>query len=184
MVKTTPNCWETMSILVRSLSLANKFQKLLKSAEKYFYSTFSSCAAKLSKKKIFLVRSEILGLLVNMLTANYEYSSSNRENVPLPIQLLLSEKQKSFWSIFFFSFCLFGISFKFWTFWKRNKPHNSTFSEVTDSEGRAYLMHKRACFRKPFGSEHVKAVNKNSFNVNGSLITIPWSINYAKSKTN
>ena len=101
-MKTTPNCWETMSILVRSLSLANKFQKLLKSAEKYFYSTFSSCAAKLSKKKIFLVRSEILGLLVNMLTANYEYSSSNRENVPLPIQLLLSEKQKSFWSIFFF----------------------------------------------------------------------------------
>ena len=100
-----------MSILVRSLSLTNKFQKLLKSAEKYFYSTFSSCAAKLSKKKIFLVRSEILGLLVNMLTANYEYSSSNRENVPLPIQLLLSEKQKSFWSIFFFFFFFFLFAF-------------------------------------------------------------------------
>ena len=33
----------------------------------------------------YLIRSEILGPLVNMLTANYDYSRSNRENLPLPI---------------------------------------------------------------------------------------------------
>ena len=32
----------------------------------------------------------------NMLTANYEYSRSNRENLPLPIQMQLSEKPKTF----------------------------------------------------------------------------------------
>ena len=42
-----------------------KSQKLLKSAEKYFYPTFSSFWGKLSWKKSLLVRSEILGLFVN-----------------------------------------------------------------------------------------------------------------------
>ena len=41
----------------------NESQKLLKSAEKYFYPTFLSFWAKLSEKKLFLIRSEILGLL-------------------------------------------------------------------------------------------------------------------------
>ena len=65
-------------------------QKLLKSAQNYFYPTFSSFWAKLSWKKLFLITSEILELLVNSLTANYEYSRSNRENLPLPIQIQLS----------------------------------------------------------------------------------------------
>ena len=70
----------------------NKSQKLLKSAEKYFYPTFSSFWAKFSWKKLFLIRSEILGLLVNTLTANYEYSRGIRKNLPLPIQINLSKK--------------------------------------------------------------------------------------------
>ena len=44
----------------------------------------------------FLVRSKILGLVVNTLTANYEYSGSNGENLPLPIQMQLSKKPKTF----------------------------------------------------------------------------------------
>ena len=35
-----------------------------------------------------------------MLTANYEYSRSNSENVPLPLQIQLSEKPKTFCQIF------------------------------------------------------------------------------------
>ena len=46
--------------------------KLLKSAEKYFYPTFSSFSAKLSYKKLIFIESEILGLLVKTLTTNYE----------------------------------------------------------------------------------------------------------------
>ena len=37
------------------------------------------------------MRFEILGHFVNTLTANYEYSCSNRENLPLPIQIKFSK---------------------------------------------------------------------------------------------
>ena len=47
------------------------------------------------------MRSEILRLLVNTLTANYEYSHSNRENIPLPILIKLSKKPQLFSGIFF-----------------------------------------------------------------------------------
>ena len=62
----------------------NKSQKLMKSAKKYYYPNFSSLWTKLSKKKLFLIRFEILGLLDNTLTANYKYLRINRENLPLP----------------------------------------------------------------------------------------------------
>ena len=59
-------------------------QKLLRCAKKYYYPNFSSLWTKSSKKKLFLIRSEILGLLENTLTVNYEDSRINRENLPLP----------------------------------------------------------------------------------------------------
>ena len=65
---------------------ANESQKLLKSAEKYFCPTFSSFFAKLSHKKLFYSRCEILQLLVNTLNANCEYSRTNRENLPSQIE--------------------------------------------------------------------------------------------------
>ena len=86
-------------------------QKLRKSAEKYFYTTFSSFWA--NQVKPFLVRSEILGLLVNTLTAKYEYSQSNSENLPLPIQRQLSKKPKTFCTFFVRFYCIFGIYIKF-----------------------------------------------------------------------
>ena len=44
---------------------------------------------------LFLIRSEILELLDNTLTANYEYSRINRENLPLTIQIFLSKKPET-----------------------------------------------------------------------------------------
>ena len=41
---------------------------------------------------LFLRRSEILGLLGNMVTGNYVNARSNGENLPLPIQIKLSKK--------------------------------------------------------------------------------------------
>ena len=69
----------------------NDSQKLLKATEKYFYPTFSSVLAKVSYKNLILIRSEILELLLNNFTGNYEYSRSNRQNLPLPIQIKLFE---------------------------------------------------------------------------------------------
>ena len=70
----------------------NESQKLLESAEKNCYPTFSSFWAKLSLKMFFLIRSDILGLHDYTLTANYEYSRINREKLLLPTATKLSEK--------------------------------------------------------------------------------------------
>ena len=47
----------------------------------------------------------------NTLTANYEYSRSNRENLPLPIQMKLSEKPKNFCQ-FFIAFLESALNFQ------------------------------------------------------------------------
>ena len=114
----------------------NESQKLLKSAEKHFYPTLSSFWANLSYKKSFLVISDILGLFVNTLTANYEYSRSDWENLPLRIQLQLSEKLKTF-SQGFIAFLESKLNFEH--FEKNDEPHSSSIYEVTGSERRAYL---------------------------------------------
>ena len=60
------------------------------------------------------------------MTTNYEYSRSNRENLPLPIQMQ-----------FFIAFLESTLNFE--DFEIKNEPHSSSISEVIDSERRAYL---------------------------------------------
>ena len=55
----------------------------------------------MGKKKLFSIRSEILGLLVNTLSGKYEYLRSNREKLALPIQINLSQKPWTFSDMFF-----------------------------------------------------------------------------------
>ena len=71
-----------------------------------------------------------------MLTADYEYSRSNRENLLLPSQMQLSKKLKIF--------CYVLIAFlestlNFEHFEKKKKPHSLSISEIIDSEKRSYL---------------------------------------------
>ena len=72
---------------------------------------------------------------INTLTANYDYSRSNRENLSLPIQMQLSEKPKTF--------CQYFIAFLESTLnlniLKKHESHSSSISEVIESERRAYL---------------------------------------------
>ena len=58
-----------------------------------------------------LVKSEILGLLVNTLTANYVYSHSNTNNLPLSFQIELSQKLKTV-ATFFIAFSDSGLNFE------------------------------------------------------------------------
>ena len=46
-----------------------------------------------------------------MLTANYEYSRSNTDNLPLPVQMQLSEKLETF-SGFFIAFLESALNFE------------------------------------------------------------------------
>ena len=52
--------------------------------------------AKIDLENIRLSVSEILGVFVNTLTADDNYSLNNRKNLPQPIQLQLSKKPKIF----------------------------------------------------------------------------------------
>ena len=87
-------------------------------------------------KNLFLIRSEILGLLLNTWSANYEYSGRNRENLPLEIQTKFSKNSQ----------CVCGICFQFLKFSlnfqcseKKHESHSSNISEIFDPEKCAYL---------------------------------------------
>ena len=100
---------------------------------------------------LVLVKYEILGLLVNTLTANYGYPGSNTDILPLPFQMQLSEKLKSFSECFY---CIFGIYIKFWIFRKKKEVHNPSIFEVIDSQRHVYLN-----AWKVFIFENILAVN-------------------------
>ena len=72
----------------------------------------------------------------NTLTANYECSRSNRENLPLPIQIKLSKKPSTFCGTFF---AVLEFPLNCQCSEKKNEPHSSSISEVLCSERCAYL---------------------------------------------
>ena len=80
---------------------------------------------------LFFIRSWALGLLVKKLTANYEYSCSNRENLPLPIQMQLSENPSNFCGILF---VFLESTLNFQCSEKKYEPPRSSISEFTVSE--------------------------------------------------
>ena len=71
------------------------------------------------------------------MTVNYEYSRSFWKNLPLPIQMQLSEKPKTFVNQFFIAFLESTLNLNILK--KQKEPHSSSISEVTDSERHAHL---------------------------------------------
>ena len=59
----------------------SEFETLLKSARQHYYRIFPGIWDKLSWKKSVLVRSEMLGLFFNTLTAEYQYSCRAMQNI-------------------------------------------------------------------------------------------------------
>ena len=86
-------------------------QTLLKSASQHLYHIHWSLARKLCSKKSLLLTCQILGLLVNTLAADEKYPVLNRDNLTIPIQMQLSQKQKTF-SQFFAAFLKSSLNFK------------------------------------------------------------------------
>ena len=75
-------------------------QMLAKSQWERFDHVFLSFWGKLIWKISPLALGEILGVFVSTLTADGKYPVWDCENLPLPIQMQLSEKQKSFFHCF------------------------------------------------------------------------------------
>ena len=78
-----------------------------------------------------LVLCKFLGLLVKTLTDDEKYSLLYRENLTQPIQILLSEKQKSF-SQFSSAFLKYTLNFAH--FQKKDDPHSHRGFQITFSE--------------------------------------------------
>ena len=78
-----------------------------------------------------LVLCKFLRLLVRTLTDDEKYYLLYSENLTQPIQILLSQKQKTF-SQFFSEFLKSTLNFEH--FQKKDHPHSRIISEITVSE--------------------------------------------------
>ena len=78
-----------------------------------------------------LVLCKFLRLLVKTLTDDEKYSLLYRENLMQPIQILLSEKRKTF-SQFFSAFLQCTLNFEH--FQKKDDPHTRCISQITVSK--------------------------------------------------
>ena len=78
-----------------------------------------------------LVLCKFLRLLVKTLTDDDKYSLLYRENLTQPIQILLSQKRKTF-SQFFAAFLKSTLNFAH--FQKKDDSHNRCISQITVSE--------------------------------------------------
>ena len=114
----------------------NGEETLLKSAGHYYYHIFPWVWDKLSWKKSALVRSKILGLFVNTLTAEYTYSRRNMQTFTQQFLMPLSLKQKTF-SGFFIAFLKYTWNGE--RFQKKGESSSLSISEIIDSKRGGYL---------------------------------------------
>ena len=78
-----------------------------------------------------LVLCKFLRLLVKTLTDDEKYSLLYREKLTEPIQILLSQKRKSFSQL---SSAFLKYTLNFENFQKKDDPHSRSISQITVSE--------------------------------------------------
>ena len=93
---------------------------LFKCASQHLYQIDSSLLTKLSWITSLLLTCQILRLFVNTLAGDEKCCVLNRDNLTIPIQMQLSEKQKTF-SIIFTAFSKCTLNFQ--SFETNDNPH-------------------------------------------------------------
>ena len=106
-------------------------QALVKSASSTLYEIHWPLTSPWSCKKPFLLTCKILGVLVNTFAADEKYPVLNGDNLTIPIQMQLSQKQKNFFE-FLAAFLKSRLNFKH--FEKKDDPYTFFIFEVPDSE--------------------------------------------------
>ena len=101
----------------------------------------------MSCKKSALVRSKILGLFVNTLTAEYMYSGRNIQTFTQQVQTPLSLKQKTF-SGFFIAFL--KSTWNGEHFQKKEESSSLSISEIFNSKKAGYLSAWKALLQNSF----------------------------------
>ena len=105
-------------------------QALLKAASDHLYHIHWSLPSHLSWKKSLLLTCKSLGPLANILAADEKGPVLNKDNLMIPIQMELSQKQKRF-SQCLAAFLKYSLNFKYFT--KKYDPHRFCNSKMTDS---------------------------------------------------
>ena len=107
-----------------------RVEALLKFASQHCYHIHRSLLRQFSWKNSLFLTCKILGLLVNTLAAHEKYLT-HRDNLTIPIEMQLSQKQKLF-SKLFAAFLKSSLNFEH--FEKKDHPHSICISENTGSE--------------------------------------------------
>ena len=106
-------------------------------------------------KKSLLVIDKILRLFNSTLTADDKHYLLNRDNLAQPIQMQLSQKQKTF-SQFFFAFLKAILNYKH--FAKKMTLRAVVFPEMRSPKNMVLKMSKKPCFRGTLDTEHFKSL--------------------------
>ena len=108
-------------------------ETLLKSVWHHVYHIYWCLGMKWRLKKSLWVICKILGLFVNLLTADNKYSVLNRENLLQEFQMQLSQKPKIFSEVFFE---FFEFRFNFAHFEKKDDPQSWCIFKLTECQKR------------------------------------------------
>ena len=127
-------------------------QTLVKSPRRHFCPNFPLIRDKLSYKTSLLVRSKILGLFGNTLTADHMYCRHNWDRFPRQVQTQLSHKLKR---LFEFCFAFSKSTWIFTYFETLDQLHGLNIWEVIDSEKCDCLDAKSSFFRTPLRNQRV-----------------------------
>ena len=100
---------------------------------------------------------EILGLLVNILTSGDKYNLRKSENLPRPIQMQLSKKQKNFSKVFA-QFLKSTSNIE--QFEKKMSLMADIFRKLQSAKNVVRKMSKKPRLRTPFDNQHAKGSRK------------------------
>ena len=148
-------------------------QALFRSLSQHLYHIHWSLPSQLSWKKSSFFTCQILGLLVNRLTANENYLVLNRDNLTIPIQMQLCQKHKTFCQ-FFTAFLKYRSNFEH--FGKRDDAHRFCNSEIRDFENLLRKMSKETGSREPSQKQHGKRAEGLLKSASEQVYHIHWSL--------
>ena len=113
----------------------NGFPTLLRSAGNHFYTAIPLIWGRTSRKRLVLVRSEVLGQFANTSTVHYKYSRQDLENLQHQFQMQISPKPQTF-SKFFIASMKSTLNSEY--FEKKDQSHSLSITEVIDCETGSY----------------------------------------------
>ena len=116
---------------------------LLRSVQNQFLTTLRLVCERRSRKRLVIVRSELLRQFVNTLTADYKYCRQNRENLWTQVPKHISRKLKTFFQ-FFFPFLKSTLNLEY--FERKDQSQSSNITEIINFETGSYLNVQKAIF--------------------------------------